>query len=377
MNRTIAASQPETAKQACVGPSVNGTSTVAPSNVVRSAELNMSGNAANDPMRRFTPTPHVASLRAMARCLRLETNSSRLLSHMLELFGSHSQRSDESADFLWRIIVESGSACGPPWPRRSTFSDEGMRFAQFGQRNFLAVDLDAREAVGFVSEGLFEDAHGFTSPFIDSLFYMTAGVLGLVPFAAACVRCGTNALLVLGPPNQGKTTSSYLAIRDGLTLHADQSVFLELVNDELRAWGDFVPVAFRPETLDHLPELRSRTHPFSYCDFNFHYMPRERASTEQTSYAIPTCCVVLERGASSSPRLEGLADPESLHCLSEHIAFKDDRRFEENQQKVLAALSRLPLYHLAYDSNPGTAASFFRTLLSKHGQPAALLRTGS
>jgi hypothetical protein len=367
MKRAIAASQPEIIKPLSVGASA----------ISSSAELNMSGNAANDPMRRFTPTPYVSSLSIMNRCVRLETNNSRLLSHMLELFASYSQVFNESPQFLWRIIVESGSACSPPWPQRSTFSDEGMRFAHFGQRNFLVVDLNVREAIGFVSEGLFEDTRGFTSPFIDSLFYMTAGALGLVPFAAACVSCGANALLVLGAPNQGKTTSCYLAMQDGLTLHADQSVFLEPVNDELRAWGDFVPIAFRPETLDHLPELRSRTHPFSYCDFSFHYMPRERTNTNQTSYATPTCCVVLERGVSSSPRLELLADSESFLCLSEHIAFKDDERFEEHQQKIVAALSRLPLYRLAYDSNPGTAASFFRTLLRKHANPGALMRTGS
>ena len=262
--------------------------------------------------------------------------------------------------------MESDSRCSPPWPRRSTFSEEGIRFAQFGQRNFLAVDLDSREAIGFVSEGLFEDAHGFTSPFIDTLFYMTVGVLGLVPFTAACILSGANALLVLGAPNQGKTTASYLAARDGLTFHSDQSVFLEIVNSELRAWADFVPVAFRPDTLHHLPELKSRTRPFSYCDFSFCYMPRDLNSADQPGHATPSCCVVLERGASSVPRLDVLAASEWSRRLREHIAFRDDSRFEEQQQQVVAALARLPAYRLAYDSNPATAAPFFRTLLSKH-----------
>ena len=333
-----------------------------------SGDSRTSRKAANDPMRRFAPCPHITDLPAAGRTVRLETNSPRLLHHMVELFACYPRTPNKSPEFLWRLVLQSDSADGPPWPRRSTFSDEGSRFAQFGQRNYLAVDLEDREAVGFISEALFEDAHGFTSPFIDTLFYMTAGALGLVPFGAACVRSGTNALLVLGAQNQGKTTASYLAAQDGLTLHADQSVFLEIVNHKLCAWSDFVPLAFRPETLHHLPQLRSRTRPFSYCDFSFYYMPKEQTSTDQRCHVTPTCCVILERGASPVPRLEALAASDLPRYLSDHIAFKDDRQFEEQQQQIVAALARLPVCRLAYDSNPATAAPFFRLLLSQHGR---------
>ena len=332
-----------------------------------SGESSPARQIANDPMCRFVTCPHVAYLPAAGRTVRLETNSLTLLEHMVKLFACYSTTPHKSPEFLWRLVVEPNSRCKPPWPRRSTFSDEGTRFAQFGQRNFLAVDLDAREAIGFVSEGLFEDAHGFTSPFVDTLFYMTVGVLGLVPFTAACVLSGLNALLVLGAPNHGKTTASYVATRNGLTLYSDQSVFLEIVNNELRAWADFVPIAFRPETLHHLPELKSQTRPFSYCDFRFYYMPKDLMRSSQLGHPTPSCCVVLERGKSSVPRLQALAASELCRCLCEHIAFKDDRRFDKQQQQVVAALARLPAYRLAYDSDPATAAPFFQALLSKHG----------
>lgn len=330
----------------------------------------------DDPMRRFVPCAHTVNLSAAGRTLRLETNSPKLLKHMVELFGCYRAASDRSPQFLWRIVVESGSKCSPPWPRRSTFSDNAVRFAQFGQRNCLAVDLDAREAIGFVSEGLFEDAHGFTSPFVDTLFYMTSRALGLVPFAAACVCSGENGLLVLGGPNQGKTTASYLAVQGGLTFHADQSVFLEIVNDDLRAWSDFVPLAFRPETLHHLPELKSRTHAFSYCDFNFYYMRRAQICADQLGHTFPTCCIILERERSSVPRLHALAPSEVPGSLSAHIAFKEDRRFDEQEQKVLDALARLPVYRLSYDSDPATAAPFFWILLRKHGRLSTVKTAG-
>jgi len=321
-----------------------------------------------DPIRRFVATPHIASLPVMGRNVRLETNSPKLLEHMVNLFAHYFGTAHRPPEFLWRIVVESYVPCSPPWPWRSTFSDEGIRFAQFGQRNFLAVDIDAREAVGFVSEGLFEDRQGFSSPFIDTLFYMSAAPLGLMPFATACVSLGNQGLLVLGGPNQGKTTAGYLATRDGLTVHSDQSVFLELVNDELRAWGDFVPLAFRPETLQFLPELQSRTRPFSYCDFHFHYLPKHQAGPAVSPLVTPTCCVVLERGASSVPRLDLLESSDLRRYIARYLAFKDEDRFEEQNRSIVAELAELPAYRLAYGIDPADAAPFFRCLLMRHGR---------
>jgi hypothetical protein len=321
----------------------------------------------NDPMRRLVPTPYAASLPVMGRAVRLETNSSKLLSQMVELFARYPGAPGGGPEFRWRIVVDSGVQSGQSWPHRSTFSDDGLRFAQFGHKNFLAVDIEAREAIAFVAEGMVEDALGFASFFIDTLFYLTTGSLGLVPFGAACVSSGTKGLLVLGSPNQGKTTASYLAAQGGLTHHADQGVFLEMASGGLRAWGDFVPVAFRPETLRFLPKLESLTHPFTYCDFNFLYMARDLPNPELPGFVAPVCCVVLERASSSVPRLERIGNPAWSSSLSRYIAFKDDERFEERRVTILAALAHLPAYHLAYDSDPATAAPFLRYLLTNYG----------
>lgn len=315
-------------------------------------------------MRRLVLTQYNAVLPVMGRLVHLETNSSKLLESLVELFARYPAVPNRSADFMWRIVVDSSVTCRPPWPRRSTFSDEGIRYAQFGQRNFVAVDIDAREAIAFVSEGLFEDGLGFTSPFMDTLFCLTSAGLGLVPFAAACVASGKNGLLVFGGANQGKTTASYLATREALTYHADQSVYMEIVEGELRGWPDFVPVAFRPETLQFLPELRSLTDSFCYCDLNFHYMANANADSGRSSFVVPTCCVVLNRESSPVPNLLRLAATDSSRILSEHILFKEDGRFEQLRLKILAALDHLPFYHLSYGTNPAIAVPFFRDLLT-------------
>jgi len=330
-----------------------------------------------DPMRRFIPTPHSACLPVMGRTIRLETNSSKLLNHMVGLFARYPGAVSGRPTFLWRMVVDSDVKVGQPWPRRSTFSDDGLRFAHFGQRTFLAVDIEAREAVAFVAEGFLEDAPGFTSPFIDTLFYMTTGCLGLVPFAAACVSSGMQGLLVLGSANQGKTTASYLATKGGLTYHADQSVFLEIAGGELRAWADFVPVAFRPETLQFLPELEPRTRPFSYCDFNFRYMDKAKLNSPLPGFVSPTCCVVLERESAAVPQLVPVAEADRSRWLAANIAFQDDDRFEEQRLTVLSALAQLPMYHLSYNSDPATATPFLRHLLTSHDTRRASQLNGS
>ena len=317
-----------------------------------------------DPLRRFVPTPHTAPLPMMGRTVRLETNNLRILEHMVKLFARYPGSPDGNPDFLWRIVVESDGRTSPPWPRRSAFSDHGLRFAEFGQRNFLAVDIDAREAIAFISEGLAEDALGFTSPFLDTMFYLTAGSLDLVPFSAACVALRGKGLLVLGSPDQGKTTASYLASKNGLNFHADQAVFLEREGGELRAWGDFFPVAFRPQALQHLPELRALTQRFSYYDYSCHYLIRP--DSDSALAVVPVCCVVLERESASVPCLVPLAECEISRFLSAGIAFKDEDRFEAQRVNMLQALGRLPFYLLKYGSDPATVVRLFRELLTTH-----------
>src|SRR5439155_18092630 len=107
-------------------------------------------------------------------------------------------------------------------------SDHTMRYINVGQRSFVGVDLRAREAVGILPESFARDEAGFSSVSLASLLYLTALALGLTPISAACVAKGKKGLLVFGPPNSGKTTSSYCARKLGLEFHADQAAFLEL-----------------------------------------------------------------------------------------------------------------------------------------------------
>jgi hypothetical protein len=319
-----------------------------------------------DPMRRFTPTPYLVDLPVMGHSLRLETNSRRILEHTADLFSVYPGTRNRSPEFLWRIVTQSDLPMHSPWPKRFAFSDDGLRFAEFGQGNFLAVDLDAREGIAFLAEGLAKDELGLTSPFLDNLFCMTAASLSLTAVSAACVGLGEDGILVFGAPNSGKTTASYIAAKNGLEFHADRALFVEMKQGSILAWGDFWPAAFRPETLHFLPELQGSARLFRYSDFNFYYLNKRAFQNARAHPIVPVCCVFLDRQTAPISRLSPVPHEEFSQRLAGLAAFQDDVRFEAQRTAVFDTLGELPAYDLAFRSDPAIAARFFPDLLRKH-----------
>jgi hypothetical protein len=320
-------------------------------------------NELNDIFRRFTPTPLVADLNVMGRSLRLETNSPVVLECTSRAFERYKSLPSSPNEFRWRLISDPSSGLRPPWPKRFGFSDEGVRFINFDQRAFLAVDLATREAVGFLSEELANDEMGFCSPYLSDLFDMTAAALGLTEITAGCVVLKDQALLVFGQPRSGKTTSGYLAGRLGMELHADQVTCLEFVAGTLRAWGQFWPPAFRTETLQFLPELLAITRPVSCCDFTLLCLQDSPVRPAKARSVVPSACVFLERSAAESPQLALLSEAELTPLLAQSLPFREDSAFDFQRAEILSALARLPAYRLAYPADPQIAAALFPELL--------------
>lgn len=321
------------------------------------------GRKRPDPLRRMMPTPLVADLSVMGRTIRLETNNPSMLQRTQKVFARYPRAACGPPDFLWKIVCETGPHAQPPWPEIFAFSDRDLRWVSFGQHSFLAIDLAAKQAAGYLAEGLLADEAGFTSPFLTTLFLLTAGALRLTPLAGACVTLGEKAVLVLGMPNNGKTTSSYLAAKRGLDFYSDRAVFLDLDDGTLRVWGDFSPASFREETSQFLPELRKSGRPFHYRELTFLYVEEGTSIRSNGHPVVPVSCVFLERGAASAPRLTSLNSAESSRRLEKSLSFRDDERFETQRCAAFSALARVPACRLAYGNDPAVVAPFFRSLL--------------
>jgi len=318
-----------------------------------------------DLLRRFTPTPHSVDLLVMARTVRLESNSRTVIESAMDFFARHQGSSLGDPEFRWRIVTEEDSQIEDAGVALSAFSDGGLRFANLGQRSFLAVDLEAREGIGFIAERLVESEPTLHCRSIfDTLFCMSIGSLGLVPFSAACVGRGENGILIFGRPNSGKTTASYLAAKLGLEFHADQAVFLEIEAGLLRVWGDLLPAIFRPESLQFLPELQAATRRFSYPGLTVCYLPKGPFQASKAHSVLPVCCVFLERQAAAGPILSPMAPLDFSRRLVESILFKDSDSSARPSALTFRALEKLPAFLLAYGSDPATAAVLVRKMLA-------------
>jgi len=196
----------------------------------------------------------------MGRTLRLESDSPMVLERTRSALAKYGGATSGACDFLWRLVIEPSSGGETPCLEMAALSDGRLSFVNVGQRTFIAVDLEAREAVGFVEERFAKDELGFERLFLAALATLTAPALGLTPVPAACVAQDGRGVLIFAPPLQGKTILGYFARRQGLELHADDFAFLE---PDLRVWGGLWPIAFHEEASDLWPELLEITRPLA------------------------------------------------------------------------------------------------------------------
>lgn len=317
-----------------------------------------------DLLRRFTPTPHLADLRLMQRTVRIETNNQSVLDVALKFFEHHQDGKSGNPEFLWRLVSESDPKLQSTAGQLSAFSDLGLRYVNIGQRGFLAVDLQRREGMGFLAESFFESEARFRHrPPLDVLFCMTAASLGLTALSAGCVGWKDRGVVVLGPPNSGKTTASYLAAKLGMEFHADQVVFLDMRGSALRIWGDPFPAVFRPETLDFLPELRRSASPSTYADLSFYYFDKSPWQSRRTTSITPVCSLFLNRSEECETQFQEISREDAASRLRDCMLFDEGPQFEAQTMAAITALTSKPAYQLRYDRDPKIAAAFIEKLL--------------
>jgi hypothetical protein len=329
-----------------------------------SMPYNQTPPARPDVLRRFTTTLHTADLQLMQKTVRLETNHKAVLELAREFFTRHQHGPVEKPQFLWRIVCASDPLVPSTDVPLSAFSDPGLCYVNIGQRGFLAIDLEAREAVAFLSDRFVEGDTRFRHrPPLDILFCMTASSLGLVALSGGCVGVKDRGVLVFGPPNSGKTTACYLAAKRGMEFHADQVVFLNTNRQFLHAWGDPFPAVFRPETMEFLPELRTAARGATYADLSFFYFDKSPLQSRRTKPVIPLCCLFLHRGTARESELKKITPEEAVSRLRDCMLFNEDDRFDAQAAAAFTALAAKPIYDFRYGDDPKIAANLIEEML--------------
>ena len=300
----------------------------------------------------------------MQKTVRLETNNAELLALALKFFERYQHGPVQPSEFLWRLVCNADPLVESTAGELSAFSDLGLRYVNIGERGFLAVDLETREAVGFFADQFVKDDPRFRHrPPLDILFCMTAASLGFTALSGGCVGVEDRGVMIFGPPNSGKTTACYLAAKLGMEFHADQVVFLEMSSHVLRGWGDPFLAVFRPETLDFLPELRQTARRSTYADLSFYYFDKSPLQTRRAHPVTPVCSLFLERGVVGEPQLRKMTREDAVSRLRECMLFNEDSRFDDQISTALIALAAQPVYNLQYGDDPRIAATFIEKML--------------
>jgi hypothetical protein len=120
-----------------------------------------------DLMKRFTGTPFEITLGLSGRSIRVETNSQAVAE---QLQRSLTPSASPTPDFVLRIVAEFDPDLnleGDSIIHR--LSHDGLSFISLGQKNFLACDQQAREAICFISQNLVTDEQRFHSYIVSAL----------------------------------------------------------------------------------------------------------------------------------------------------------------------------------------------------------------
>jgi hypothetical protein len=321
-----------------------------------------------DLLHRFTSTSHTLDLQLMQRTVCLETNHKSILELARKFFDRHQHGTVGKPQFRWRIVCETDPQVHSTHVPLSAFSDLGLRYVNIGQRGFLAVDLESREAVAFLSDRFVDGETRFRHrPPLDILFCMTAASLGLVALSGGCVGVEDRGVLIFGAPNSGKTTASYLAAkkRRDMEFHADQVVFLDSTPKGLQAWGDPFPAVFRPETIEFLPELRESARRSTYVDLSFYYFDKSSMQSRHARAVTPVCSLFLDRGGARQTELKKITREEAVLRLRDSMLFKEDACFDGQINNALTSLAANPIYELRYADDPKLAAAVIEELLTR------------
>ena len=326
----------------------------------------------SDPLRRSVPTPHSITLELMGKAVRLESNSPKVIDHALQFFAWYPQVSQgdlkqDHPDLTWRIVSEPGGL-DRPGASPSGFSDANLSFANFGQRSFGAVDAATRTGIAFLAEEfveVLEPRLGIRPP-MEFLLYMTVTSLGFICLSAACVAFHGRGVVLLGEPNSGKTTATYMAAKLGMELLADHMVFLESTSSGVRVWGDTFPALFRPEALQYLPELRSQVCELSHEGVDFYFFEKSSLQSAQAHSVAPLCCILLERGVAAAAQLAPMPPAALMPHLATDLLFKVADGFQSEQSAVFAGLAEVPAYRLSFGENPAIVATIVRDMLVSH-----------
>jgi hypothetical protein len=194
------------------------------------------------------PTPtllHCADLALMGLPARVEAHEPRLLEAVLEGYATWSAGGAEETGPALLLRLGAGHGSGDDDPPSIRLEGQCLRLEGSGVRG--EADAERREAWCSVPPTLAADPDRLLAEVVDPLLLFLLTRAGRVPVHAAGVMIGGTAVVLAGRSGSGKSTLTLAALREGLEVLSDDTLFVAL-QPRLRVWGLPRPVHLLPET---------------------------------------------------------------------------------------------------------------------------------
>jgi hypothetical protein len=196
--------------------------------------------------------------------VRLESNSRFAMGVFEEAFVSRRTRpvteSETPERVIVRLVVREGDEgiSGPgehsPVSYRLPRRD---RMLVHTRGSVGLADMDAGEAVAYVTPALAVDRAHFRYSIVEALTFALVSFRDRYPLHAAAIRRNGRAVLLAAPSGTGKSTLVYAVARQGWEVLAEDMVWLQ-GDPRLRVWGNPGPVRLPPDVQKHFSELSGR-----------------------------------------------------------------------------------------------------------------------
>lgn len=332
--------------------------------------------ACPDPLQRGVVTRHVLALPVLGIPVRFESNSPtvieiadtamstwRSITGMPELFARRGVA-------VRVIVVEGQEGDEPHAPARYYVPDE-QRVIITTPGSVGVVDTARRQSLVHATRALVADRDHFRYTMLEAVTLSMLSRFDRVPFHAAALLRDDSALLLAARSGTGKSTIAYAAARSGLSVLAEDLVFLQR-RPRLRVWGWPGTLHLAPDAVRHFPELSARQ-PTLLANGKLKLAVRARDLN-----ALPALPVAQRAGICLLGRASGRTrvEPLSTEQVIEQLATTTEHGFDifaDVIGELIAALCRHGAWRFDIAGPPQSAVPIIHEMLDSVDRTAPAL----
>lgn len=304
------------------------------------------------------PDPLLLNLEAPLRAIcyplgfsaEVTTNDERVLETCEQSFAVFRAGFPGHPPLRLRLVRDPAGRNEPPWPAVSYRYWGNLFSIVCGRDNFLVVDMERREAMGYFSPAMLDDREFFRWTFLDCAVYMLLQKHHVSTIHAACVVRDASAVCFCGPPGAGKSSLAYRCLCAGFSLLADDAVYLLRSPAEMQLLGNPSRLHFPVSARRLFPELERIPVGIRRDGDEFLAVSPASLGARVTTEAAPGAIVFLDRRPDAFPAIQEVSDDEALRLLFDPLPLLGDAAEMEMHRQAIERLVAGRAYRLSYRS---------------------------